>query len=522
MNNYIYVIDEEIFSESGFDKQIANIMKVRNQFKIKQDNNITIISANEKNKTKIKNYLDTQLIMNIEYLSFETKHIRHNLDSNENRLNTVINVITQLIKVNQNDNINTILIFNKINDNMLYILSLINDIFDVEIYQNNSTRDIIEKKVCKSIEYNSYKKYYEILNKAYKHGYILEDIMDMSLAYELKYILEENNGTYRLTPLGEVLFEKLHKHYGVSSCKITTSLFLENIIESLKSKTYIDDVNIEKIERISSFNTFEIISRLSQTYIKSTISDGIHTAWLRINVNSKYDLVDVCIELEKRYCRADDGIKKGAVEFILIRHADDIGEREKRIAGCYDFDITEEGHRQIELLSNRFKDENLKVDYIFTSPLTRAKVTAEKIGQAIGTESICYNSLEASNYGFSSGMTKRESIIKYPKPREGYIPSSNIWEKESEIEYSSRIVKAFYNIYHSSIGKKVMIVTHGRAISAIMREVMQLPASKEVWIKCDDTSIHQFVMNNNFVEIIRLNDTMHLNKSITKQRMDNT
>ena len=354
-------------------------------------------------------------------------------------------------------------------------------------------------------------KYYEVLNKAYRHGYILENIMDKSLAYELKYILEENNSFYRLTPLGEVLFEKVYKYYGMCNCESTTSLFIENVIESLNDKRYIEDVTIEKIENISASNTFEIVYKLSERYINATICDGSETAWLRIDVNSDYDLVDVCIELEKRYCRVDDGIKKGAVEFVLIRHADDIGEREKRIAGCYDFEITEEGHRQIELLSKRFKDEKFKVDYIFTSPLTRAKGTADKIGEAIKAEVICYNSLEASNYGFSSGMTKREAMIKYPNPREGYIPSSNVWEKESEIEYSSRIVKAFYNIYHSNIGKKVMIVTHGRAISAIMREVMQLPASKEVWIKCDDTSIHQFIMSNNFVEIIRINDTIHLN-----------
>lgn len=510
MKNYIYVINNKRLSDSSFDRYDKNIIKLKKKFNIEENNNITILLANEKDKVNIKKYLEKQFIMDIEYLSCESKHISHNLDINQNNFNTLVRIIIQLIKINENDNLNTTLVFDEINDEKLDILSLIHDIFAIEIYQISKIKNTIEKIECKSIEYNNYKKYYQLLKKVYKQGYILENIMDKSLAYELKYILEENNGCYRLTPLGEAVFEKVHNDYGICNCEITTSLFLENIIESLKSKRYIDDVIVENIENVSAYNTFEMISNSSEMEIKSTVCDGRQTAYLRIKVNSEYDLVDVCIELEKRYCRVDDNIKKGAVEFILIRHADDIGEREKRIAGCYDFQITEEGHRQIELLSKRLKDENLKVDYIFTSPLIRAKGTADKIGEAIGTEVICYNSLEASNYGFSSGMTKREAIIKYPNPREGYIPSSNVWEKESEIEYSSRIVKAFYNIYHSSIGKKVMIVTHGRAISAIMREVMQLPASKEVWIKCDDTSIHQFVMSNNFVEIIKLNDTMHL------------
>ena len=516
MNNIIYIIDKNLNLEKDvkrvsldeYKKNIIDIIKNNDTNK----NTFTIIINSDKDKNILNEYIK-DLKVNIEYLSLDTNHVSSFLNDNENKLNTLIRIIVQIIKLNKSEGIDTSLIFHKISNEYKSLLSLLNKIFSIKVFYRNNEDNETKEMLYENIEYTHFKKHYELLKKAYKEGYIIEELMDKSLLNEMKFIIEDNNGMYRLTPLGESIFEKIyHIDSGIynENKKIKISMYMENILESLNVKKYINKVVIKDITKHISKNYFEIKQDYFDKYILGNICDGSNSYILEIKINEEYDVIDSCIDLESRYCRAEDNKKSGLVEFILVRHADDLGESEKRIAGCYDFDITPKGQLQIKLLADRLKSENLKVDYVFTSPLIRAKKTADEIANAIDAKVVCYNSLEASNYGYSSGMTKREALIKYPNPREGYIPSSNIWEKESEIEYSSRIVKAFYNIYHSNIGKKVMIVTHGRAISAIMREVMQLPASKEVWIKCDDTSIHQFVMSDNFVEIIRINDAMHL------------
>lgn len=63
----------------------------------------------------------------------------------------------------------------------------------------------------------------------------------------------------------------------------------------------------------------------------------------------------------------------------LIRHCQSMGNVEHRFQGRYDAPVSPEGEKQLALLGLRFR--NQPIDAIYTSPLTRAKRTAQAIGQ---------------------------------------------------------------------------------------------------------------------------------------------
>ena len=63
----------------------------------------------------------------------------------------------------------------------------------------------------------------------------------------------------------------------------------------------------------------------------------------------------------------------------LVRHGQSEGNRENRMRGRCDFPLTEEGKQQAIALAKISKEWNLSA--IFTSPLIRAKKTAEYIGR---------------------------------------------------------------------------------------------------------------------------------------------
>lgn len=533
MQNIIFVVSKNNTLNKGLSYEIDNdfeeyktsIINILEQNKFQNIKLLTIIIDSEERKEQFKGYINEDVQkygVEIEYISLSTKHISKSLNIEENYFNNLIRVLIQITKINLKDNINSKFIFINLfqgNKNYEYIsiMSIISDLYAVEIFFISNQDNMLEKVVNYEGDYSQFKMYYQLLKSIYKYGYMIENIGDKKVINKLRYIIEENSGMYRLTPLGERIFEKINNYNYENSKikfnrlkKVNISKYMENILESIRIKKYIDEVRIVSINEYVSEDYFNIDMDNLNNLITGNICDGRLSYSLNIKINTEYDIVDACIDLENRYCKVEKKENVPLTKFILIRHADDLGEYENRIAGCYDFDLTQKGKEQVELLSQRLKKEEIKADIIYTSPLKRAIKTAEEVAKIINSKVISYEPLSGVNYGYSSGLTKREALIKYPNPKEGYIPSSNIWGKESEIEYSCRVVNAFYNIYKSNIGKIVMIVTHGRAISAIIREIMELPASKEVWVKCDDTSIHEFLVGNNFVEIIRVNDTMHL------------
>lgn len=65
-------------------------------------------------------------------------------------------------------------------------------------------------------------------------------------------------------------------------------------------------------------------------------------------------------------------------------------------------------------------------------------------------------------------------------------------------------------MYYQNRNKKISLVTHGRLISAIIREVMDLSITQDLRIESEDTSIHHFKCGPDKTQIFKLNDTNHL------------
>ena len=64
---------------------------------------------------------------------------------------------------------------------------------------------------------------------------------------------------------------------------------------------------------------------------------------------------------------------------ILVRHCEAAGNLNRRFQGHTDAEVTENGKKQLELLALRMR--NVKIDYLYSSPLKRAYATAEAINQ---------------------------------------------------------------------------------------------------------------------------------------------
>lgn len=76
----------------------------------------------------------------------------------------------------------------------------------------------------------------------------------------------------------------------------------------------------------------------------------------------------------------------GETTVYIIRHGECDGNRDKRIRGCADFPLNENGVKQARALAARLKGAGISA--VVTSPLARALETARILGEAVGAEPV--------------------------------------------------------------------------------------------------------------------------------------
>ncbi len=87
----------------------------------------------------------------------------------------------------------------------------------------------------------------------------------------------------------------------------------------------------------------------------------------------------------------------------LIRHGETTWSREGRCQGVTDVPLTGKGYRQAQALAEVFREEALSL--ILSSPLARARETAELIARPHGLSVTLMDELQEWNQGDTKGLT---------------------------------------------------------------------------------------------------------------------
>lgn len=161
------------------------------------------------------------------------------------------------------------------------------------------------------------------------------------------------------------------------------------------------------------------------------------------------------------------------MKLFFIRHGETTGDVEDRYGGAYDDVLSPEGERQVEQLVSELQDRGIQK--IFSSPLKRARQTAEGLASAVGCEVIVIDDLrERSQYGPLTGMVKAEAKAKYPdlveqvKDRLNTLP-----EAESYAEASERTTAAYHEVLDQA-GLCAAVVWHGGGMRVLFRDILKM------------------------------------------------
>jgi 2,3-bisphosphoglycerate-dependent phosphoglycerate mutase len=104
---------------------------------------------------------------------------------------------------------------------------------------------------------------------------------------------------------------------------------------------------------------------------------------------------------------------------------------------------SELGHKQAEVMAGWIKG-NYSINKIYSSPLNRAKQTAEYISKITGIEIKFEDDLMEWNNGLIAGLSREEANKKYPEQKK--YPHKRIYGQESYIDFRMRSENALSKV----------------------------------------------------------------------------
>ena len=171
------------------------------------------------------------------------------------------------------------------------------------------------------------------------------------------------------------------------------------------------------------------------------------------------------------------------MQIYMARHGETDWNVERRIQGSTDIPLNENGIRQAYSLSNYLERQLCAEDHslssVFTSPLKRAKETAEIVGGELHLPVRVISGLEEMNFGVCEGKSWLEAKKEYPKELEAWEENKQFRRIPGGESYQD-VLNRFFSAYSlikkeleeeksdANKEKDILIITHGAVIMLLL------------------------------------------------------
>ena len=198
---------------------------------------------------------------------------------------------------------------------------------------------------------------------------------------------------------------------------------------------------------------------------------------------------------------------------FLIRHGETDYNRDHRLQGALPIPLNAKGQSQAKALGLYLKDQGIET--IFSSPMIRARQTADIMGQALGVTVCEEPRIQEIAFGQFEGLRSSEIEEKYPdiyRMWQSGDMSYTVPDGESRRSVQQRMTGAWIDIITNTEYEKIALVSHGSALRIIMRYLFHLVPTQTI----QNTSIttlsrfHEAWEIESFAETPHLNDMMNV------------
>ncbi len=198
------------------------------------------------------------------------------------------------------------------------------------------------------------------------------------------------------------------------------------------------------------------------------------------------------------------------MKLYIVRHGETEWNTVKKLQGWQNSDLTKKGIRGAKLLRNRLED--VKFDFIYSSPLSRAMETAEYIKKN-DEKLIVLEEVKEMGFGEWEGLEKEKLETSYSQEYYNFWNKPHLYKTsggESFEDLYKRIERGLNKIIKNG-GENVLLVSHGVVIKAI-QTIAKGHSLEEFWTPpfLENTSLTLLELEDEKLNIVLDADTSHL------------
>jgi probable phosphoglycerate mutase len=151
---------------------------------------------------------------------------------------------------------------------------------------------------------------------------------------------------------------------------------------------------------------------------------------------------------------------------LLARHGESDWNAAGRFQGHSDRPLTARGQRQAERLAHELAGRDLAA--IYSSPLRRARATADVVAAAVGLPVSVAPALMEVDVGSWAGLTRDQVAERYPDDFRAWRDGGTGWRDGETYEaMGARVVAEVVGIAERHPDAEVLLVCHGGPIRAL-------------------------------------------------------
>lgn len=191
----------------------------------------------------------------------------------------------------------------------------------------------------------------------------------------------------------------------------------------------------------------------------------------------------------------------------LVRHGESTGNRDGVIQGTRDVPLTEHGRAQAQAVAQRLGA--WPVRRVYTSPLRRARDTAQAIGAALGVECDVVADLSEYRFGAAEGLPWAEVQRRW-RLADGAWGRGDVPGEEGTAAFRARVAACVAGLLDRHADEDVVAVVHGGVVGAAVATCLGVGDHEFPRLYAANGGITSIGVVRGRPTVLRLNDCCHL------------
>ncbi|MGV9826137.1 MULTISPECIES: histidine phosphatase family protein [unclassified Gordonia (in: high G+C Gram-positive bacteria)] len=206
------------------------------------------------------------------------------------------------------------------------------------------------------------------------------------------------------------------------------------------------------------------------------------------------------------------GQRARPTRIVLLRHGQTPLSVDRRYSGRGNPALTDLGEQQAKAAAARIAAES-PVAAVISSPLDRARLTAQAVVDRIGGEVICDAGFVENDFGEWEGLTFSEAAHRDPNVHARWLgdPTVPAPGGESFAQVAQRVIAAKDEVVRRYPGETVIVVSHVTPIKTLLQHALRVGPELLFHLHLDlaSVSVTEFFPDGGSV-VRSVNETAHL------------